>query len=175
MALHAHYSGSILDFTQTDSASIYAQLTTPDSHWLSKIELLRHQLNQLPHLAGDIVLGLSGLESELDIEAVILYRGLVFPVAIDLDNEQYQDVSKANIHQQARVLKEQHQGSAAKFIVPILLTVKATPQSAAIGVSEDLVANTMCDTGEHLAAMVEHFSNQYKDDQIILSEWLSES
>jgi len=175
MALHAHYSSSILDFTQTDSASICAQLSTSDRHWLSKIELLKHQLNQLPHLAGDIVLGLSGLGTELDIEAVILYRGLVFPIAIDLDNEQYQDVSKANIHQQARVLKEHHQGSAAKFIVPILLTVKATPQGAAIAVSEDLVASTMCDTGEHLAAMIEHFSNQYKDDQIILSQWLSNS
>ncbi|MEF1288386.1 hypothetical protein [Vibrio sp. M260118] len=175
MALHAHYSSSILDFTQTDSALIYAQLSTSNSHWLSKIELLKHQLNQLPHLAGDIVLGLLDLETELDIEAVILYRGLVFPIAIDLDNEQYQDVSKANIHQQARVLKEQHQSSAEKFIVPILLTVKATPQGAAIAVSEDLVANTMFDTGEHLAAMIEHFSNQYKDDQIILSEWLSDS
>ncbi|WCP67800.1 hypothetical protein LYZ37_03525 [Vibrio tubiashii] len=172
MTLHAQYTASILDFVQSENSDICAQLSHSTSDWQTKIDLLKQQFNLLPHLAGDIVLGLSQADSNLGIEVVILYRGLVFPVTIDLVHQGYTEESKANIHQQARRLKECHLESKSKFIVPVQIATNATPQGGAITVSEDLVADTMCDTGEHLAALVEHFSNQYKDDQIILSDWL---
>lgn len=172
MTLHAQYSGSILDFVQADSTSICGHLSGTHIDWQSKVELLQQQFNQLPHLAGDVILGLSDHDLGLEIEIVILYRGLVFPVAIDLVSDRYDEKAIASIHQQARSLKEQHEKSGTKFIVPIQIATKAKPQGGAITVSEDLVANTMCDNGNHLAALIEHFSNQYKDDQIILSDWL---
>ncbi|MDC5803805.1 hypothetical protein OPW36_02970 [Vibrio europaeus] len=172
MTLQAQYFASILDFVQSESSDICVQLSHSIADWQTKVDLLKQQFNQLPHLAGDIVLGLSQADSKLDIEVVILYRGLVFPLVIDLDSEKYNEELKANIHQQARRLKECHIESKPKFIVPVQVAINATPQGGTITVSEDLVADTMCDTGEHLAALIEHFSNQYKDDQIILSDWL---
>ncbi|KJY85100.1 hypothetical protein TW81_01905 [Vibrio galatheae] len=171
MTLHAQYSSSIFDFVTTDSAILCSQLTGSD--WPRRVELLKQQFKQLPHLAGDIVLALSHRQSQLDIDAVVLYRGLIFPLMFDFNHDHYTAESQAYIHQQARRLKQQHSASAAKFIVPVQVTTQAYPQSSEIIVSEDLIANTMCDNGEHLSALVEHFSNQHKDDQIIASDWIS--
>jgi len=172
MTLQAQYSGSILDFVQTDNSTICSQLSDTNLDWPNIIERLKQQFAQLPHLAGDVVLGLSHSQSKLNIEVVILYRGLVFPIGFDLVNDHYGEASIQAIHQQARLLKTRHLETASKFIVPVLIATKSSPQGGEIVVSEDLVANTMCDNGENIAALVEHFSNQYKDDQIILSDWL---
>lgn len=172
MILKPLYSASILDFVQTDNGELSTHFQD-SRQWQDQIELLKAQFNQLPHLAGDVVLGLSAEQGEFSVEVVILYRGLVFVIAIGFDEQTYTEAKQARLHQQARTLKQQHRASADKFIIPVAIETKAEPQGGAIHVSEDLVANTMCDNGQHLAALIEHFSNQYKDDQIILSDWLA--
>ena len=134
--------------------------------------LLKKQLSELPHLAGHIYMHLSLPHSEWIADCVVLYRGLIFVIAIDQQSDTYQQHDLATAHAMARSLKEHHSASRDKFIIPVLLAPNAAPQGSAIQVSEDLVAATMSDTGEHLAALIEHFSNQYKDDEILADEWL---
>lgn len=173
MTQQSYYSASILQFTQTDTEQILTHFSPQQkSDWKAKIELLKVQFNQLPHLAGDVVFGFAQPEINLTTEVIVLYRGLVFVLEIGFDAAQYDDQVTAALHQQAQQLKTAHIGSQSKFIIPVAIETSAAPQPSAIMVSEDLVANTMCDSGEHLAALIEHFSNQYKDDQIILSDWL---
>lgn len=173
MTQQAYYSASILQFSEIDTQNILNHLSDEaQAIWQSKIDLLKTQFNQLPHLAGDVILGFNQPKLELDTEVVILYRGLVFVVSIGSDNGQYDEQQMSQLHKQALRLKKHHLGSQTKFIIPVSIETKASPQPSPITVSEDLVAGTMCDNGEHLAALIEHFSNQYKDDQILLDEWL---
>ncbi|WP_244225187.1 hypothetical protein [Vibrio aquaticus] len=168
------YADSILSFVETDTPTLLS--TFPGSehkHWKQAIDLLKNQFHQLPHLAGDLVLGLNNQTPELRIPVTILYRGLIFTIDIGFNNTDYQADTLDTLHQQARTLKHHHVASQSKFIIPVTLETQATPKGGAIVVSEDLVADPMCDTGEHLAALIEHFANQYKDDQIILADWLS--
>lgn len=171
MTVSAYYSASIFDFVTADSASIADQLPGERTQWRAKIALLKQQFNLLPHLAGDVILSLNHQAQTLD--TVVLYRGLVFIVAIELDQRAYCQQKIDALLQQARWLKHSHNGSASRFIIPLYLAVNAPPQGSNIVVSEELVANTMCDNGTHLAALIEHFANQYKDDQIILCDWLA--
>lgn len=173
MTQQCYYAASIVQFTETDTEQILTQLSIPEwSQWNAKIELLKTQFNQLPHLAGDVIFGFNRSDIGLSAEVVVLYRGLVFVIQIGFDKAEYHADDSSCLHQQALLLKTHHIGSQTKFIIPISIETKASPQPSAIMVSEDLVASTMCDSGEHLAAMIEHFSNQYKDDQIILNDWL---
>lgn len=168
------YAAPLIQFIETDTNAISNQLPPEDKLvWHKQIELLKLQCQQLPHLAGDIVLSFSSPTSEPTISAIVLYRGLVFVLGFGFESQTYQPAQLDTLHNQARMLKDQHIGSQAKFIIPVSIETQAAPQGGAINVSEDLVADTMCDNGDHLAALIEHFANQYKDDQIILSDWLA--
>ena len=160
---------------------------TPNTHLLTQdsanstvvehsqdIELLKTSLNELPHLAGHLFLSVPVPNSSENVDCVVLYRGLIFVLSIDHVSHDYDCAKADQVHHFARQFKEQHQPSRDKFIIPVLVTPKAQPQASPIHVSEDLVANTLCDTGEHLAALLEHFSNQYKDDEILAKTWLTE-
>lgn len=168
------YAAPILQFTQTDTSTILTHLPTDqDSQWPATIELLKQQFEQLPHLAGDVIFEFTNQATTSVSAVIILYRGLVFVVAVGFEASDYQPEILAALHQQANELKQHHLASESKFIIPVSIETHASPQGGAIIVSEDLVAQTMCDNGQNLAALIEHFSNQYKDDQIILSDWLT--
>ncbi|MFM2589106.1 hypothetical protein [Vibrio sp. TBV020] len=173
MTVSTHYAAPILQFTQTDTSSILTQLP-PEHHdkWQATIELLKQQFKQLPHLAGDIILEFTNQATTTVSSVIILYRGLVFVAAIGFEQSDYQPNVLTALHEQANGLKHYHLESRSKFIIPVSIETLASPQGGAIVVSEDLVAETMCDNGQHLAMLIEHFSNQYKDDQIILLDWL---
>ena len=85
---------------QLDTVNITdLSLFTPDTKqvWLDKIALLRKQLTALPHLAGQVILRLPmGLESE-EIDAVVLYRGIVFVIQLELESSDYKAATRARV------------------------------------------------------------------------------
>lgn len=175
-----YFSSSIYDFCQTELTNDNSDLTlflqpfdkAEQADWIAKVTLLQARLTELPHLSGSILLNAPTPFDEDNAEVVILYRGLIFVLRIDLNRKHYSDDSITQVHQQAYAFKNQHLISRDKFIIPVLLSTSASPSGAPIQVSEDLVANTMCDSGEHLAALIEHFANQYRADEILLEEWI---
>lgn len=171
--IKAHYSDSLFDFTSLEPTTIISRLhqSSHASSWLTAIECLQLQFKSLPHLAGDIALQIA--LDECQIEAAVLYRGIVFIIQFDLDSSHHLPTHQEKTHQLACKLKQYHQGSEALFIVPVLLTFNAMPQGCDIVVSEHLVANTICDNGDNFAALIEHLANQYKADQILLADWLN--
>ncbi|UPQ87382.1 hypothetical protein [Vibrio sinaloensis] len=171
MTMPSRYSAPLLDFVAADPVTISSSLSGERSVWLNTITLLKQQLQQLPHLAGDIVLGLEHQQQAFD--TVILYRGIVFVVAVDFDQQDYRPDVMDALLKKAQYLKQHHLGSQTRFIVPLYLVSHAQAKGSPILVSPQLVANPMCDNGEHLALLIEHFANQYKDDQIMLNEWLA--
>lgn len=169
-------SQPLLSFCHSENhhqlATFLDQFSNHDKETIQKnAELLSRRLNALPHLAGHVFLNLPVPHSSECTASVILYRGLIFVISIDHAAQEHCPTLMAKTHQFATQFKQHHDPSKDKFIIPIVLTPNAQPQGSAIHVSEDLVANTMCDTGEHLAAMIEHFSNQYKDDEIAVDAW----
>ncbi|NIY82793.1 hypothetical protein [Vibrio hepatarius] len=173
------YSSSIYDFSQLNptgeesalAAFINEFSTNEQAKWRKTVALLQEQLQQLPHLSGSLLLNLETPSLNTRCDAVILYRGLVFVVCLDVDASDYSVEPIEQTHDKALGFKQHHPTCADKFIVPVLLATAAQPQGSAIHVSEDLVADTMCDTGAHLALLIEHFANQYKADEITLKDW----
>lgn len=170
-------SCSLLEFCRptntTNLETFLTQCTATEHLFVSQnCQLLQASLNQLPHLAGHIFVNFAVPNSDQFVSSVILYRGLIFVVSIDHQSSEHSPTLIEQTHHFARQFKQHHESSKDKFIIPVVLTPNAQPQGGAIHVSEDLVANTMCDTGDHLAALIEHFSNQYKDDEILADEWV---
>lgn len=174
-----YFSSPIYDFCQMALTHDNLEFTLflqqfdkeKQANWIAKVALLQEHLNELPHLSGSLLLNVPAPLSEDKTEAVILYRGLIFVLRIDLNCEYYADNSIAQVHQQAFAFKKHHLTCRDKFIIPVLLSTCASPHGSPIHVSEELVANTMCDSGEHLSALIEHFANQYRADEILLEEW----
>ncbi|WP_240457296.1 hypothetical protein [Vibrio neptunius] len=160
---------------QLDTVNIAdLSLLTPDAKqmWQDKIALLQKQLTTLPHLAGQVILRLPmGIESE-EIDAVVLYRGIVFVIQLELESNSYQADSITKVHQLARKLKDLTPLNKARYMVPVLLAAKAKPQAGPLAASQDLLFDTMCDSSEYLSALIEHFSNQFKADEIDAENWL---
>ncbi|USD33152.1 MULTISPECIES: hypothetical protein [Vibrio] len=140
--------------------------------WLRKISLLQTQLKTLPHLAGQVLLRLPMGANLEDIESIVLYRGIIFVIRIDMESDNYQPSSIAQVHLAARQLKDLNQANKDKYIIPVLLAAKAQPQSGSLAATEDRLFDTMCDSGEYLSAMIEHFANQFKADEIDAENWL---
>ncbi|MGY3688036.1 hypothetical protein [Vibrio coralliilyticus] len=162
---------------QLDTANITdLSLFTPYTKqvWQDKITLLRKQLTALPHLAGQVILRLPmGLESE-EVDAVVLYRGIVFVIQLELESSDYKAGSIARVYQTTRQLKDLTPLNKELYMVPVLLAAKAKPQAGALAASQDLLFDTMCDSGEYLSALIEHFSNQFKADEIDAENWLAQ-
>lgn len=177
-----HFSSSLYDFCQLNLENHPLELARflqqfgqrAKAEWENTIALLKDRLSELPHLWGSIILNAPTPSGNLHSEAVILYRGLIFVLKIDQNSESYAEEALTKVYDQARAYKEHHPASGDKFIIPVLLATAASPQGGAINVSEDLVANTMCDNGAHLAGLIEHFANQYRADEIAMSEWLTQ-
>lgn len=177
-----HFSSSLYDFCQLNLENHPLELARflqqfgqrAKAEWENTIALLKDKLSELPHLSGSIILNAPTPSDNLHSEAVILYRGLIFVLKIDQNSKSYAEEALTEVYDQARAYKEHHPASGDKFIIPVLLATAASPQGGAINVSEDLVANTMCDNGAHLAGLIEHFANQYRADEIAMSEWLTQ-
>lgn len=180
--IQTHFPSSLYDFCQLNLDNHPLELARflqqfgqgAKAEWENTLALLKDKLSELPHLSGSIILNAPTPSDNLHSEAVILYRGLIFVLKIDQNSESYADAALTQVYDQARAYKEHHPASSDKFIIPVLLATAASPQGGAINVSEDLVANTMCDNGAHLAALIEHFANQYRADEIAMSEWLTQ-
>ncbi len=164
------YHAPLFDFSQSDIGSLAPRLNRELNSSTLLISTLQQQLDTLPHLAGDIAFDVE-IEQQT-IECVVLYRGIVFVIASDSQSSDHQPKHIENLHHLALHVKQHHKPSLGCFIVPVMLTYNAQPQGCDIIVSEALVADPICDNGNHFAALIEHLSNQYKADQIIASEWL---
>ncbi|MCW8335406.1 hypothetical protein [Vibrio paucivorans] len=170
MTTHTAPYMPLLQFCQQPTAEILQPFSIQEEG-SDKVEHLQRWLTELPHLAGNVLLHFPCPSLERQIDAVVLYRGIVFVIEMKLGGSSYTSADVAATSQLAHALKAHHQASHDKFVVPILIATKANPQGAAIQVSSDLVCNTMCDSGEHLAALIEHFSNQFKYDEIMVEDW----
>jgi hypothetical protein len=83
----------------------------------------------------------------------------------------YQQEDIKSAHALALALKAHHRPCHDRFIVPVVISTSASPQGSEIQVSSDGVFNTMMDSGENLAALLEHFANQFKADEIDVKAW----
>ncbi|WP_070962561.1 hypothetical protein [Vibrio sonorensis] len=169
------YLSTIYAFASKSPAEVVNELNHLDcgnQPSIKVVELIQRELKKLPHLAGDVVMGIKSPEGDLDIDLVLLYRGLVFVIKVEVDATEYNESSIHEVYAQARQLKSTHAASKEKFIVPVLLATRAQPHPCPIDISEDLVVNTIADNGQHLADLLEHFSNQFKADEIKAPDWL---
>ena len=174
------FSLSLIDFCHGDEACLAIPTRSDvaferNAKLNQDYRLLKKQLTQLPHLAGHLFLRLPLPQHQGIADCLLLYRGLIFILSLDQHSDIYKKDEIERIYQMATALKQHHAASKDKFIVPILIAPNAEPQGSAIHVSEKLVANTMCDTGENLAELIEHFANHYKDDEILAHQWYSET
>ncbi|MGF1722570.1 hypothetical protein L4D20_21310 [Vibrio kyushuensis] len=166
------YSASLYDFSRTNSELIISALQgNPPTRFIEKIELIQAQINELLHLAGHIIFDYQPCNSEAKIDVVFLYRGLVFVVVFKVGESEYSSDDIAMAHNLALELKEHHPLNQDKFIVPVVIATNAQPQGCDIQVSPNLVINPILDNGSNLAALLEHFSNQFKADEIDANAW----
>lgn len=166
------YSASLYDFSRTHCDTITSIFQEGHlHHWADKVQLIQVQLKELLHLAGNILFEYPVPNNESKADVIILYRGLIFLVVFNVGENEYKEEDIALAHTLAQGLKAHHAASLDKYIVPIVISTCAMPQGSDIHISPEGVFNTMLDNGDNLAALLEHFSNQFKADEIDANAW----
>ncbi|MCK6265379.1 hypothetical protein KP803_19105 [Vibrio sp. ZSDE26] len=170
------HSASLYDFSRSSLNAIISKHQVDASFKLKeKVELIQSQLNELLHLAGDIIFDYPIPHNESKSNVIFLYRGLVFVVIFKFNENEYHQKDIDVTQQLAFALKTHHSLCQDRFIVPVLIATGAESQGCDIQVSTERVINTIVDNGHNLAALLEHFSNQFKADKIDADAWISEN
>ncbi|MEZ9231771.1 hypothetical protein AB4259_11900 [Vibrio amylolyticus] len=178
MAYPSPLSFTLYEFSQLKS-DVYSSSELPQKQrdvfetYNDLIAVIQTQLKELLHLAGYIFIEYQIGKTQLKADAVVLYRGLVFVVVFRSGESAYRQVDIELAQQLAFALKEHHQPSHDKFIIPVVLSTHSAPQRSEIHVSPNGVFNTILDNGDNFAALLEHFANQFKADEIDSGEWES--
>lgn len=173
MSLQYGFRSSLLDFINSEVSAITEGMHQPLSDKI--INALQAYLSKLPHLAGDVLLDVTAPTTRNQITALVFYRGIVFAIDLQLDDDQYHQQNVDRIEGFTRDLKANHCKALSTLLVPIYLAGQAESQGCDIAISADLTTQLFRDSGEYLADIIEHMANQYKADKIFINDWLLEA
>ncbi|MGC9458710.1 hypothetical protein [Vibrio genomosp. F10] len=169
------YSASFYHFSLADkellALDIAPSLPTDMSE---RIRIVQSQLKELLHLAGQVVFDYQVADMPHKANMIMLYRGLVFVFVFRIGEREYKAEDIALAQEFAMALKKDHSLCADRYIVPVVIATEAGPKGCDIEVSPQRVMNTIVDNGNNLAALLEHFANQFKADEIEVIRWLEE-
>ncbi|WGW01027.1 hypothetical protein QF117_09460 [Vibrio sp. YMD68] len=169
------YSASFYNFSLADKETLALDIEHSLPADMSEmIRVVQLQLKELLHLAGQVVFEYQVSDMHPKANMIMLYRGLVFVVVFRIGEREYKAEDIDLAEEIAMTLKKHHSQCEDRFIVPVVIATEAVPKGCDIEVSPQRVMNTIVDNGSNLAALLEHFANQFKADEIEVQRWLEE-
>jgi hypothetical protein len=162
MIERAYYSATVRDFLAVNESWILGELASrhhftldlPQKNaWLNQIASLKEQVCRFPD--GHIFLEFSIPRMGKRVDVVLVVGGVIFVVEYKTGSETYDRSGIDQVTDYALDLKNFHEGSHNKFIVPILVSTKAAVHRNSVRFCSDKVAFPLLSHGGDLAAVVE--------------------
>ena len=149
-------------------------LTTTVEAWKSEIEILKNVVSKLNDDRGQIVFEYDIPRLGKRIDAVLLYRGIVFCLEFKVGESKVLEMDVDQVLDYALDLKNFHKLSRDKVIAPILIATKYTNRTDTIQMSvyDDSVINPLV-TGEFgVLELIEKVLDRFPNEEIVDANWI---
>lgn len=149
-------------------------LTTTIEAWKSEIGILKNVVSKLNDDRGQIVFEYDIPRLGKRIDAVLLYRGIVFCLEFKVGESKVLEMDVDQVLDYALDLKNFHKLSRDKVIAPILIATKYTNRTDTIQMSvyDDSVINPLV-TGEFgVLELIEKVLDRFPNEEIVDANWI---
>jgi len=177
----AYYSASLEEFLNDSSDSILGELTRQHQFsledlqrnaWISQIEILKKELTNLPatHLAFEYAI--PRMAKRVDV--VILYSGVVFVLEFKVGERSYPNSALEQGLDYSVDLKNFHEQSHNRAIVPIIIATEAPSYDAVISKYPDCVYLPIKSNKNNFVAHIKEVANEINEHNALdPHEWLA--
>lgn len=148
--------------------------TTTIEAWKSEIGILKNVVSKLNDDRGQIVFEYDIPRLGKRIDAVLLYRGIVFCLEFKVGESKVLEMDVDQVLDYALDLKNFHKLSRDKVIAPILIATKYTNRTDTIQMSvyDDSVINPLV-TGEFgVLELIEKVLDRFPNEEIVDANWI---
>ena len=176
----AYYSASLKEFLNDSRNSILGELTQQHQFsledlqrnaWISQIEILKNELTNLPraHLAFEYAIPRMGKR----VDVVILYSGVVFVLEFKVGEISYPNSALEQGLDYSVDLKNFHEQSHYRAIVPIIIATEAPSHDAVIKKYPDCVYHPIKSNKNNFVSHIKEVANEINERNTLDPlEWL---
>ncbi|MHC5213017.1 MAG: DUF2075 domain-containing protein, partial [Planctomycetota bacterium] len=179
MPTRACYSNHILGFLSDSVESILGFLTANYPHstledlqinaWVEQVKILKNQLTELKD--GQILFEYSIPRMGKRVDNILLIDGIVFVLEFKVGEESYPLYALDQALDYALDLKNFHEQSHTKKIIPILISTHATEHINVLQPFEDSVFEPLRANKNNLTRIIKWASEEHKDGQMDPDAW----
>jgi len=173
-----YYKNNITDFLVESTGSILGELAANHefsleeqqrNSWVTQIELLKIWLkNTLCEIIFEYNIPRMGKR----IDCVIISGSTVFAVEFKVGAQSYENHAINQVTDYALDLKNFHEQSHIRNIVPVLICTNAPDQTPRLDFYSDGIAKTQLTNGQSLASIVSIAQSKSKASEIIADDWV---
>ncbi len=183
MMSRAYYQSTLSNFLTSTENEIIGSITQQQSQdlvrlqtnaWSSQIEILQEQLTPLvcseneSHVFFEFSIPRMGRRADV----VLVHKGLIFVIEFKVGSENYNSTDIQQAHGYAIDLKNFHDGSHNKTIIPILVATNAKTVVKETILSDDNVASPILLNRKELTACIKTTCDQLGSETFDALAWL---
>ncbi len=174
----SYYYREIQQFLCDNSSFILGELTkhhefaleeNQRNAWWTQIKLLKSWLTGID---GSVVFEYSIPRMGRRIDCVLLVGGIVFAIEFKVGATSFDSNALDQVTDYALDLKNFHEQSHSRIIVPILICTQAAPVSIRLELCEDKIANPIRSNGTNVADIIRRFVSLYTEQPILAKAWI---
>lgn len=168
-----YYDNSISGFLSESSESIFGKMSYADEHynslittrdsWAAEIDVLKELLVKLP--AGHIAFEYSIPRLGKRIDVVVVINSVVFVLEFKGDTDSFSRQNREQVWDYALDLKNFHEESHNKIIVPVLVIPNASDSAVSLientSIYDDQVYEPLCSNQRYLESVFESFLSKH--------------
>ena len=138
--------------------------------WIKQIKILKNIFRSIDD--GFIAFEYTIPRMGKRIDNVFLYRGIVFLLEFKVGSEEYYRHDIDQVYDYGLDLKNFHEESLDRYIVPILISTNRNERSLSIHINRDKVFEPICCNGFNLIYIIENISRDYGFEDIGYMKWI---
>jgi len=175
----AYYSKSIGGFIADSENLILGELAGKHEFALEEqqrnawLHQIRAAKNWLSAIDGHIAFEFSIPRMGKRIDCVIISGAVIFAIEFKIGATAFERHAIDQVMDYALDLKNFHEQSHQRIVVPILVCTAAEEPAFALSLYDDRVAKPICTNGSSLVAIINQFSHATQDSEIDANAWLA--
>jgi len=178
----AYYQARLVDFLFESRDSIIGKITQNHPQqlehlqtgaWLSQIEILQQQLSCITlsgensHIYFEFLIPRMGKRADV----ILVHQGLIFVIEFKVGSDRYNSADVQQTHGYAIDLKNFHQGSHNKILIPILVATHAGSRPLDFNFAKDDVAEPLLVNRNEISDLISIISSKRKTPEFNNLEW----
>lgn len=176
--LRSYYSAPIVQFLQQSEAEIFGIIHANDisvettiqqsNTWEAEIAILKNQLCSFTE--GRIIFEYTIPRMGKRVDAVILYRNIVFLLEFKCGDTEYRDSTYDQVYDYALDLRNFQKESHDKLLVPIMIPTRAPRYQNTLTVHDRIAEPIRCNGG-NIGAAIQYIADQFEEPAFDYEQW----